>query len=30
MDLACLLLLFALSGVVFGFLLICDRLEERR
>ena len=30
MDLACLLLLLALSGVVLGFLLICDRLAEHR
>lgn len=30
MDLACLLLLLALSGVVSGFLLICDQLGEHR
>ncbi len=30
MDIVYLLLLFVLSGVTLGFLLICDRLVARR
>ena len=30
MDFAYLLLLFALFGTVYGFLLVCDRLRVRQ